>query len=65
MKKLLYVIPVIAILALLGGLIGSLFGNAAMGALIGGLLPIVWMVCVLCFFAAMFGSAQKFFDNVK
>lgn len=58
-RKLLWLLPVMAVLAILGALIGSIFGKALLGAAIGAFIPVVWVVMLVCFGIAFFGSLNK------
>ena len=54
----------IAILAIIGSLIGSIFGKALIGAAVGALIPVAWVIIVVCFFAAAGFSVVKFFKDL-
>ena len=45
----------VCVLAVVGCFVGLLFDHVLLGAAIGALFPIVWMVLAWCFFKLMIG----------
>ena len=52
-------------MATLGSLIGIVFGQALIFAIIGAFIPVLWAILLWCFFMTMGMSVQKMFDGPR